>query len=162
MSQDANEKDSTYWREEINCLAAKFNFTPEGNEPECFAQALSLCEKMLRHIKADEECGTYSREIQRCFSFIPQRFFSNDQWENAVKRMADSLEEKEKELADYGRRAIENDALMRKRCYEAEAALESERKRNDLLSKHLYDTHHCNCDFESPAAPEQKESENNV
>ena len=29
------------------------------------------------------------------------------------------------ELADYGKRAIENDAVMRKRCYEAEAALQA-------------------------------------
>lgn len=29
------------------------------------------------------------------------------------------------ELSDYGKRAIENDAVMRKRCYEAEAALQA-------------------------------------
>ena len=39
------------WQEEINILAAEFNLTDEGNEPECFAKALSLCQRMLKEIK---------------------------------------------------------------------------------------------------------------
>lgn len=45
-------------QEEINVLAAKFNLTDGGNEPECFAEALTLCQKLLKRNKQLEPLVT--------------------------------------------------------------------------------------------------------
>jgi len=39
-------------QEEINIIADEFNLTEAGNEAECFAKALTLCQKFARELDA--------------------------------------------------------------------------------------------------------------
>lgn len=71
-------------QEEINVLAAEFNYTPEGNEPECFAKALTLCQRFKRErderIRENEELKEALMDMvaQHCFDpEVTGRYFSN-------------------------------------------------------------------------------------
>jgi hypothetical protein len=65
------------------------------------------------------------------------------------------IERMEKELADYGKRAIENDRVMRKRAYDAEAEITRLREALEKYGRHAEQCRHefhedysCTCGFQ--------------
>lgn len=53
-------------QEEINILAAEFNLTPEGNEPEIFAKALTLCQRFKKeNDRLTEQSRIYREALEK-------------------------------------------------------------------------------------------------